>query len=389
VRLFSLTPFSPSVICDALARRGVDPGRAAAAARGLTPAHLLIDELDPGTLRLLADTARRHRVDLLTGERWALVSGSVARLAGLTRAGASQVRRPLEDALGDTLGSLVEPPEEVATARGTVSLAAPVVVGILNVTPDSFSDGGRYAAPDAALRHAEAMVGAGAGMIDIGGESTRPGATPVSAEEEWSRVGPVLREVVSRFPAVPVSVDTVKAATAARALDAGAWFINDVSALRVDPKIASLCAESGAGLILMHSRGEVGELASYAHARYDDVVESVVVELGAAVAQADERGVPRAAIVVDPGLGFSKKPEHNYAVLRGLRSLLALGRPVMIGPSRKRFLAEPIASDTSGRDRATAAACVVGLVGGASLFRVHAVADVVEALRVAQAIKGG
>ena len=268
--------------------------------------------------------------------------------------------------------------------RGVISLERPVVVGIVNITPDSFSDGGRHLEPERALAHAEQLVAEGAAMLDLGAESTRPHTTPVSDDEEWRRLEPVLAGVVRRFPALPVSVDTVKATTAKRALDAGAWAINDVSALRLDAGIADACAEHAAGLILMHSRGDVRTMATYEHATYQDVTADVSRELQAAMTQAERRGVPRDRLVLDPGLGFSKTPEQSYQVLGGLPVLTRLG-PVMIGPSRKRFLGTATGRDVADRDVATAAACVVGWMLGARLFRVHAVAPARDALAVTYA----
>jgi len=269
--------------------------------------------------------------------------------------------------------------------RGAVSLERPVVVGILNVTPDSFSDGGRHLEPERALAHAEQLVAEGAGMLDLGAESTRPHTSPVSDDEEWRRLEPVLTGVVLRFPELPVSVDTVKAATARRALEAGAWAINDVSALRLDAGIADACAERGAGLILMHSRGDVRTMATYEHATYQDVTVEVSRELGAAVTLAEQHGVPRDRLVLDPGLGFAKTPEQSYRALGGLPALAGLGLPVMIGPSRKRFLGAATGRDVAERDVATAAACAIGWLLGARLFRVHAVAPARDALAVAHA----
>ena len=281
-----------------------------------------------------------------------------------------------------------EPPARWLTARGDIPLDRPVVAGILNITPDSFSDGGRYLAPDAALRHAASLIEQGADLLDLGAESTRPGRPdPVPAHEEWRRLEPVLSGLVRAWPDVPLSVDTVKQVTARRALEAGAWMINDVSGLRLDPAVAEACAAHQAGLILMHSRGAFEQMATYEHAVYADVVEEVFAELDEAVGRAMERGVDRSRLVIDPGLGFAKRPEQNLALLGGLERLVSGGLPVMVGPSRKRFLGEL----TGGRppierDAATAAACVVAWERGARLFRVHNVALVREALDVAAAI---
>jgi dihydropteroate synthase len=265
-----------------------------------------------------------------------------------------------------------------------------LVAGILNLTPDSFSDGGRFQDPAAALLQAESLIEQGADLVDLGAESTRPGRPdPVSAAEEWRRLEPVLREVVGRYPGTPVSVDTVKSETARRALDLGAWAINDVSGLRADPAIAVACANAGAGLILMHSRGSVRDMATYDHANYDHVTEEVTSELAASVGVAVRRGVPRESLVVDPGLGFSKRPEHNFAVLHGLGTIARLELPIMVGPSRKRFLAAAVDRPMEERDPATAAACVAAYFLGAVFFRVHNVQLTREALAVASAVRTG
>jgi dihydropteroate synthase len=262
------------------------------------------------------------------------------------------------------------------------------VAGILNITPDSFSDGGRYLDPAAALRHAEALIAEGADFLDVGAESTRPGRPdPVPADEEWRRLEPVLAGLLRHFPGTPFSVDTVKSGTAERALDAGAWAINDVSALRTDRRLAGACARAGAGLILMHSRGTVTDMATYDHATYRDVVADVTRELSEAVGIAREHGVAEECLVVDPGLGFSKQPEHNYSILRGLGDIADLGLPVMVGPSRKRFLAAATDKPVEERDPATAAACVAAYLLGAQLFRVHNVGAAREALAIAHAIR--
>jgi dihydropteroate synthase len=275
------------------------------------------------------------------------------------------------------------------TGRGAVSLERPVIAGVLNLTPDSFSDGGRYDEPGRALEHVATLLEDGATMLDVGAESTGPGSrVPVPVDEEWRRLDPVLRGIVRSFPAVPLSVDTVKAATARRALDAGAWIINDVSGLRLDPAIAEICAAGDAGLILMHSRGTVSTMATYEHAHYRDVAAEVEAELTAQLAAARERGVPAERIVLDPGLGFSKTPEQTFAVLRAVPALAALGHPVMLGPSRKRFLGAVTGREATQRDVATAATCALGWLLGARLFRVHAPGPARDALAVAHAVGG-
>ncbi len=306
----------------------------------------------------------------------------------MSRPGGSHVAEDTAEEIGRLPRNRLEPPAAWGTHRGSISLERPAVVGILNVTPDSFSDGGRFADADDAIRHAEHMIEAGARMIDIGAESTRPGvADRLDQAEEWHRLEPVLLSLTRQFPSVAISVDTVNAETGCRALDGGAWALNDVSGLRFDADIASVCAEYGAGLILMHSRGPFGEMATYEHAEYEDVVSEVVEELEGAVRIAEERGAGGERIVIDPGLGFAKRPEHNYAVLRGLAAIAALGFPVMVGPSRKRFLGHVVGADVANRDNATAAACVAAYALGAKLFRVHDVSRVCEALQIAHAVR--
>jgi dihydropteroate synthase len=272
-------------------------------------------------------------------------------------------------------------------AGGELALDRPRVVGILNVTPDSFWDGGRHASVAAALAHAARLIEAGADLLDVGGESTRPGAREVGAAEERARVVPVIAALRERWPEVPLSVDTVRAEVAQAALDAGAVIVNDVSALRLDPALGRVVAESGAGLILMHSRGSVEDMASYTHAAYGaDPAAAVVAELGAAVERAESAGVARTSLVVDPGLGFAKRTSHSLALLGGVERLAVLGLPILVGPSRKRFVGDA-AGGLPVEDRlpGTIAACVVAFLGGARLFRVHDVLEVRRAIAVADA----
>ncbi|HZF67132.1 MAG TPA: dihydropteroate synthase [Gemmatirosa sp.] len=277
-------------------------------------------------------------------------------------------------------------------AHRTVALDRPFLLGIVNVTPDSFSDGGRYLSTEAAVAHAERMLDEGADAVDVGGESTRPhNAGPVSVEEETARVLPVVRELRRRRPDALVSVDTVKAAVAGAALDAGAAIVNDVSGLRLDAAMAATCAAAGAGVILMHSRGTVADMATYAHAAYgSDVVGEVAGELGAARDAALAAGVAHGSIVLDPGLGFAKRSEHSVALLGALDRLVALGHPVLVGASRKRFVGEltgrPVPAE---RVHGTLGVHVAALARGARLFRVHDVRPHREALDAAWAVLRG
>lgn len=267
----------------------------------------------------------------------------------------------------------------------------PIIMGILNVTPDSFSDGGRFADPVAAVDHALRLLDDGADIIDIGGESTRPqGARPVSAQEEMRRVLPVIERLTRLRPAAMVSIDTVKAGVARAALQAGAHIVNDVSGLRLDPEMGAVCAAERAGVVLMHSRGSVSDMATYEHARYDNVVEDVVSELGQRMAQARDAGIADECFVIDPGVGFSKRGEHSLAVLAAMPRFLAWGRPVLVGLSRKRFVGEIIGQrEPAGRLHGTLGANVAALSLGAHIFRVHDVRETRESLDVAWAILCG
>jgi dihydropteroate synthase len=246
-------------------------------------------------------------------------------------------------------------------------------MGVVNVTPDSFSDGGSYLDCDAAVEHGLALAAAGAAVIDVGGESTRPGAAPVDAGEEVRRVLPVVRELVARTR-VPVSIDTTKAAVAGAALDAGAAMVNDVSGGTADPELLRIAAEAGAAYVVMHMRGNPSTMQAEAH--YADVVREVSDELRARVAGAIAAGIDPRALLADPGIGFAKTPEHNIALLRSLPEIAArAGAPLLVGSSRKSFLARIAGvDDRAGRDDATLATTVWCFEHGAALVRVHDVA---------------
>jgi dihydropteroate synthase len=326
---------------------------------------------------------------VLTGDSWAILAGSRSRLSVLARPWT--VPQPLAElAAGIGLAMPAEPAIQWQTARGGVSLDRPVLVGVLNVTPDSFSDGGRFTGAGAALAHAEALLQEGATIVDVGGESTRPGRdAEVPAEEELRRVLPAIEALVKAYPSLLISVDTVKARVARAALDAGAAVVNDVSGLRLDAEMAATVAAARAGVVLMHSRGSVLEIASYTHADYSgDVVGAVLIELREALARASAAGIGQEHTVLDPGFGFSKTVEQNIELLDQLAALQALGRPLLVGPSRKRFLGAVTGQPVEDRDRVTATACTLAYERGARIFRVHAVAAAREALALAQAMEG-
>lgn len=374
---------------DTLVVHGWSPEAAAAASGGAEPLAFHLTELDQGTLEALVRFAGHLGLEVLTGTDWALIAGSRSRLSAFARPWtAPEELRDVAVRVG--LAMPPDPPASWRTARGEVALDAPVVMGILNVTPDSFSDGGRYAGLDAARAHADRLVREGAVIVDVGGESTRPGRDElVPEQDELRRVIPVIEAITRDLPEVLISVDTVKAAVARAALEAGAAIVNDVTAFRHDPAVAMEAARAGAGVVLMHSRGTLLEIASYAHAEYgDDVVGAVLSELAGALAGAAAHGIAPEATVLDPGLGFSKTPEQNKLVCDRLAAFLSLGRAILVGPSRKRFVGTMSGLDESERDRASATVCALAWERGARLFRVHDVAAAREALAVAHAVGG-
>ena len=261
----------------------------------------------------------------------------------------------------------------------------PSVMGVLNVTPDSFSDGGLFVDPTQAIAHGKRAIDEGAVLVDVGGESTRPGAEPVSSDDEIARVEPVLEGLRG----LATSIDTSKAAVARRALDLGAELVNDVTALRGDPEMAGVVADGGAFVCLMHMQGEPQTMQ--VAPRYDDVVSDVLAFLEERVAFAVENGVAEERIAVDPGIGFGKTPDQNLELLRRLDELTTLGRPVLVGISRKstlgKILGDP--SATTGTVAASVGAAVVAFERGASVIRAHDVRETVEALQVAVAVERG
>lgn len=274
-------------------------------------------------------------------------------------------------------------PTEWRVRGGAVSLERPVVLGILNVTPDSFSDGDRYTEPEAAIEHGLALVAAGADVIDVGGESTRPGATPVSPEEEWARLSGIIEPLA--LHGVTVSIDTMKHEVAERAIEAGAAIVNDVSGLRVSPGIAGLCARTGAGLVIMHMRGDPQTMQN--DTRYGDIAGEVGAWLRERADFARAAGCDAAQLVVDPGIGFGKSVEGNFELLARTGEIAALGYPVLVGPSRKSFIGSVSRAPAAERLGGTLAACVASLERGARLFRVHEAGPARQALDVADAIR--
>lgn len=262
---------------------------------------------------------------------------------------------------------------------------APLVMGIVNATPDSFSDGGRFLDPGAAVDHAVALVSEGAGIVDVGGESTRPGSSPVPAEEEIARVVPVIKGIRSRTDC-PISIDTSKSSVARAALDAGADIINDITAMSLDPAMAPLAAEAGCPVVLMHMKGTPRTMQQAPF--YRELMGEIIGCLRDAVERAVEAGVDREQIVVDPGIGFGKSLQHNLEILRRLKEMASLGRPILVGPSRKGFIGKIIETTVDNRATGTAAVAALAAGAGAHIIRAHDAAGTRESIAIAAAIAG-
>jgi len=278
------------------------------------------------------------------------------------------------------------PPTSFVTGRGTrLDFTSPILMGILNLTPDSFSDGGQYSNVESVIKQAKNLVDSGATILDLGGESSRPGSEPVTPEEESRRVLPVIEALLQAKLDATISVDTTKAVVADQAASLGAEIINDISALN-DPDMAAVAAKHEVGLIVMHMRGtpktmQTGEIT------YDNVGTEVLEHLKAAIERAKAAGVAPERIMVDPGIGFGKKLEHNLALTQSIGELKESGCRILYGPSRKRFLGEITGRDIGDRDRATAAACAIAAYEGADIFRIHDVAAVRDAVEVGFALR--
>ncbi len=385
-----VTPLSdrPAGVRDALLSHGWEGDVARLTVGGLDGAAFHISDVEAEAIEAMVPLAARLGLELVTGDTWIILMGGRSRLGAFAR---PWVQPEAVQELATAIG-LALPPELERLWRhghGTLAVDRALIVGVINVTPDSFSDGGSALSVDAALRHADMLLEGGAALLDVGGESTRPGATAVSAEVECARIVPVLDALARRHAGVPLSVDTVHAATADAALDAGASIVNDVTAGRHDPELLKVVARRNAGVVLSHSRGPLGRVASYDAADYGgDVTQGVLRELGDAMTAALAAGIAAHAIVLDPGFGFSKTAAQSLALLDQLDALVALGRPVLVGVSRKRFLGEATGRSVEDRDRATAAACALAFDRGARLFRVHDPAAVRDALAVAEAVAG-
>lgn len=265
----------------------------------------------------------------------------------------------------------------------TVHFEKPLVMGILNVTPDSFSDGGLYLDPDLALRRVDEMVRQGADIIDVGGESTRPGSEPVDEESELARVVPVISQIHQAFPELIVSVDTTKYEVARRALDAGAQIVNDVSGLRKEPRLAELCAQYGAGYVLMHSIKDPKTMQLDPH--YDDVIEEISQTFNEGLLKLSQAGVK--SVILDPGIGFGKTVNHNLDIIRNLGQFKRFGKPLLVGASRKRMIGEILGGrPAEGRLAGTLAVHYHALLQGASILRVHDVEEAADQVALYSAL---
>jgi dihydropteroate synthase len=384
VKLTLLAPHTPDAVRAALAARGWEAQPAWFAAAGVQWLAVMIDDISEAEREALVHWGARAGADVLTGEGWAFVGAAASRLAPLARP--ERVPPGLErlsPELGALLAAHAEPARAWEIAGQRIALDHPVLIGILNVTPDSFSDGGKFTGAERAVAQAERLLADGCELIDVGGESTRPGAAAVTVEEEIARVVPVIAEL-GRRRLGPVSIDTRKAPVARAAIAAGAAVVNDVSGLAFDPALTAVVAGAPVGVILMHMRGTPDTMDS--RATYGHVAAEVAAELGAAAGRAEAGGVARERIVIDPGFGFAKQPEQNFRLLDELATVVALGYPVAVGPSRKRFLGHATGRPVEDRDRATAVACALAWERGARVFRVHDAAVAREALQVACAM---
>jgi dihydropteroate synthase len=265
-----------------------------------------------------------------------------------------------------------------------VAVSEVKLMGVVNVTPDSFSDGGLYLDPSAAIAHGRELAAAGATILDVGGESTRPGAAPVAADEELRRVEPVVAALAGSVESI--SVDTSKATVAEAALDAGASIVNDVTALRGDPEMAALVADRGAGLVLMHMAGDPRTMQ--VNPEYGDVVAEVRDFLAERLAAAVAAGVDESRIWLDPGIGFGKTVAHNLELLRGIPELATLGRPILLGTSRKSFIGRQDGSAAPDRLGGTIATSILAALAGAAVLRVHDVREMAQALKLTSAVLG-
>lgn len=375
-----------AAVRDALLSHGWEGDVASLAAGGLSIAGFHVRGVAQPMLEAMVPLAARLGLELVTGDDWLILAGPRARLGAFARPWVQpEPVRELANAIGMAMPA--ELPQQWQHARGSIPLGAPVMIGIVNATPDSFAISSRHLNVTDVLHHVEQLLEGGATVIDVGGESTRPGAQPVDAAEEQARVLPVIAALGEHFSEVPISIDTVHGGTARAALELGAAIVNDVTAGRHDPTLLAVTAAANAGLVLSHSRGPLGALADIDPDAVDDgdVTGGVVRDLALARQLAFAAGNDASRVVLDPGFGFGKGAAQNWRLLDALDTVVALGSPVLVGVSRKRFLGEVTGKSIEARDAATAAACALAWDRGARLFRVHEPAAVRDALAVAHA----
>ncbi len=392
-----ISPRPRGALARVLAEAGVDPHGIAIIARKADSIVMRVDRVPAPVANIvkqqllsMGGDAAVHR-DVITGGPPHSSVYLIADRNRLAELPAKLARQPfglagLGAEIERLLGALERPPARVVLPRGEIDLAAgPIVMGVLNVTPDSFSDGGAFLDPGAAHERALAMIEEGAGVIDVGGESTRPGAAETSVETELERVMPLLRRLGGSIP-VPLSIDTRRAAVARAALDAGAAIVNDVSGLRHDPAMIETVRESGAAVVVMHMQGTPETMQ--ANPSYGDVTGEIVSWLEERTAELVRAGLDREKIIVDPGLGFGKRLEDNLTILNELGDFAGLGFPVMVGYSRKSFIGKITDRDPVLRLHGGFAALAKCLAGGAAFVRVHDVGETVDFLKVWKAIEG-
>lgn len=356
------------------------------------PMNLLLTGLAPRTARALADAGRRPEQEgsgamvLTAGGDAVLVSGSVRDVFALATVLGQSDRPEVEEAAGVLARCLrrnESVPAGIVVGGSTLKFdGRTLVMGIVNVTPDSFSDGGAHDDLDAAVAHGRRLVDEGADLLDVGGESTRPGADGVPAQEELRRVVPVIERLAS--VGVPISIDTTKAEVARAALEAGATLVNDVSGLSADPELGYVVASAGAALVVMHMRGTPREMQQ--HTNYTDLVGEVIASLAQSIERAHAAGVDEGRVIVDPGIGFAKSAEQNLALIRHTASFRTLGRPILQGSSRKSFIGKISGTTIQDRLPGTLAAITLGAHHGAHMMRVHDVAAARQALALTDAI---
>ena len=342
----------------------------------------------PARPALLQEGLRQSGVPVVRGDAGALALGSLAQLWSAARSLADALRDEAARALAAELATRAERVESLRPPwllpRSRLPEGRTLVMGVVNVTPDSFSDGGKFLSPEAAIEHGLRLAAEGADLLDVGGESTRPGSEPVPAEEEIRRVLPVVR-ALARRSSVPVSIDTSRSEVARAAVDSGAEVVNDVSGLQRDAALGAEVARSGAALCLMHMRGTPADMQQ--RAAYADLLGEVHDELGEGLRRAREAGIREDRIALDPGIGFAKNAAHNLLLLRRLRELTQLGRPLLVGASRKSFLGALSGKPAPERLFASLAAAALAGANGAAIVRVHDVAATREALAVVDAMR--